>query len=232
MIPHIIKEAISKEQVRHIKRLIPVLSRAGERTALSTELLTSAPISINIKKPLSDPLYSLMHEFGHNINNVKNRGVEMSGPIDEVMANRFAARYLLHTGSPMSEVKDYVRGVKKHLDTYTVDGDREFIKKMYEAMPDKMNTLVDKWNRTVDKLDMGDYTAISGLRKDVDAVATENMIDLNKMYPWRKAKTSIDLSPTGREAASIKTREREAFRKYVRDAQIPRVLPPSKTIIA
>ena len=232
MIPHIIKEAISKDQVRHVKRLIPMISRSGERSQLSSSLLTSMPISINIKKPSSTPLYSLMHEFGHNINNMKNNGVEMSGPIDEVMANRFAARYLLHTGSPMSEVKDYIRGVKKNFDTYTIAGDREFIRKMYEAMPDKMNSLVDKWNDAIGKINNGEHSLIGNIRKDVDAVATENMVDLNRMYPWRKAKTSIDLSPTGREAASIKTREREAFRRYVREAQIPRVLPPTKTIIA
>lgn len=200
---------------------------------------------VEVAKNNYSPIGQMIHELGHKADILKNKNSDFFKPGDfteqlwggvaritknmspaasdnysimkEVAANRMGARMLLHTGSPVSEVKDYIRFNKTPFKTHAVGN----------YMQDNMMKLQNPdgspphgIERNMDKLQ-----ALFGAERPMEEM--DHVIDTTSKWlgahakknkytpvisPGAKAKTPVDisyLSPDTQKA--IKSSERETI---------------------
>jgi len=233
-IPVIFKEAFNANQLRGMKKFVKI-TRNPAATANMHHVFGTGETVINIPRGDKNPIYTLAHEFGHYVDEVyKRRGLpELANNniLDEIMANRYGARYLAHTGSRPSEIKGFVRSRMGPLNTYKMPQDWDFISEAlkkykgaippdaareYAKLPDSMTTLDERAQRSI--------------RGIAESIANDKQINLDVIKPFVRARSGIDLSSVGRNAAKLKDKEREAFNEYLKRARPKRVIGTPEVI--
>lgn len=232
--PYILKKAFTTDQLRPIKRMLPITRIADKDGAYfkSESILgglVKMPKAINVPKPHKNPIYTLAHEFGHCLDLNSAHGKD--NPIfTELRANRMAARYLLHTGSPISEVKDFLRKQKYNIGSYVADSDSNFINDIAGRTHIDIPPNIVRQYMNVGELATNNPKYQELAREMAKHIAKEHNINMKAISPFTEIKSPIDITVLGDKMKDYKQGERDLFARVMQRLGIKKKLRTPRVI--